>query len=176
MSREIIEETGYESDVLYYIQTFFVSPGGTSERIHLYYARLDTDDPRHEGGGLDSEHEDIRVLHITVDDALNKLQQGEILDAFDKFYSKNIVMEEEDKRREGKEANREYEEQFVGGLTEFRGAEARNVAVNEAEGVAFVEWYMDFAHEAFGDVARHQVAVQHWEDGQVKREHFFYGE
>jgi ADP-ribose pyrophosphatase len=81
MSREIIEETGYESEVLHHIHTFFVSPGGTSERIHLYYARLDTDDPRHEGGGLDSEHEDIRVLNLPVDTALEKLHRGEILDA-----------------------------------------------------------------------------------------------
>jgi ADP-ribose pyrophosphatase len=81
MSREIIEETGYESDLLHHIQTFFVSPGGTSERIYLYYARLDTDEPRHEGGGLEEENEDIRVLHITIDDALQKLENGEIMDA-----------------------------------------------------------------------------------------------
>ncbi len=81
MSREIIEETGYESEILHHIHTFFVSPGGTSERIHLYYARLDTDDPPHAGGGLDSEHEDIRVLNLSVDTALEKLHRGEILDA-----------------------------------------------------------------------------------------------
>jgi ADP-ribose pyrophosphatase len=81
MSREIIEETGYESDLLHHIQTFFVSPGGTSERVHLYYARLDTDNPRYEGGGLDDENEDIKVLHLTVDEALEKLQTGDIVDA-----------------------------------------------------------------------------------------------
>lgn len=36
--REIREETGYEAEALDIIATCFMSPGGTTERLHLFYA------------------------------------------------------------------------------------------------------------------------------------------
>lgn len=108
---------------------------------------------------------------------VNKLNQmileGKILDAFDKFYSKNIVMEEEGNKREGWETNREYEEQFVNSLTEFRGAEVLSVGVDEDNQKTLVEWYFDFTLEGVGDQEFKQVAVQTWEDGKIVNEKFY---
>ena len=81
MHREIEEETGYEVDTLRYLYTFFLSPGGSSERIFLYYGRLDTDERTFDGGGLESEGEDIRTIKMPVDEALQKLKDRQFTDA-----------------------------------------------------------------------------------------------
>ena len=61
-----------------------------------------------------------------LDTKLNeRILQGDILGAFEDFYAEDVVMEEDGKKREGKDANREYEEQFVDALQEFHGAEIR---------------------------------------------------
>ncbi len=112
-------------------------------------------------------------LRAKVDDLNAKILEGKILEAFDQYYAEDVVMEEDDVRREGFEANREYEEQFVNGLTEFRAAEIKSIAVNEEDGVAFIEWYMDFTLEGVGDVEQQQTAVQYWEDGKIVHEKFY---
>lgn len=114
-----------------------------------------------------------KTLRDQIADLNRLILEGRILDAFDRYYADDVVMVEDGKRREGKEANREYEEAFVNGLTEFRGAEVRQIAVNTEVNVAFVEWWMDFTHEEWGDVELHQVAVQQWRDGEIVHEQFF---
>lgn len=100
--------------------------------------------------------------------------KGEILDAFEKFYAEDVVMEEGDQRREGKDENREYEKQFVGALTEFRSAEIKARAIDEDNRVTFSEWENDFTLEGVGDVLQKQVAVRTWnEDGQITHEKFY---
>ncbi|PEN14045.1 hypothetical protein CRI94_08350 [Longibacter salinarum] len=100
--------------------------------------------------------------------------QGKILEAFEKFYAEDVVMEEGDQRREGKEANREYEEQFVGALTEFRSAEIHSRAIDEENRVTLSEWENDFTLEGVGDVLQKQVSVRTWnEDGQITHEKFY---
>lgn len=81
MKREIEEETGYEVDTLRHLYTFFLSPGGSSERVFLYYGRLDANEKTFAGGGLDHEAEDIRTLRIPVDEALKKLKERQFTDA-----------------------------------------------------------------------------------------------
>jgi nudix-type nucleoside diphosphatase (YffH/AdpP family) len=66
MRRELVEEIGYTVLRLHAIHTFFVSPGGTSEQIHLFYARVQSAFKTGEGGGVDTENEDIRTLHVPL--------------------------------------------------------------------------------------------------------------
>jgi ketosteroid isomerase-like protein len=100
--------------------------------------------------------------------------QGEILEAFDKFYADDVVMEEEDKRREGKAANREYEEQFVGALEEFHSAEIKARGIDEDNNVTFSEWENHMTLEGVGRVEQKQVAVRTWNDeGQITHEKFY---
>lgn len=79
--REVTEETGYALDSIRHISTFYVSPGGTSERIILYYAAVTATDRTDQGGGVASEGEDIRVLSVRVDEALRMIDDGRIADA-----------------------------------------------------------------------------------------------
>jgi ADP-ribose pyrophosphatase len=81
MQREVSEEIGYQVRQMQHISTFYLSPGGTSERIYLYYASATPKDHTSAGGGILSEGEDIRTLVMQVDAALRKINSGEIVDA-----------------------------------------------------------------------------------------------
>lgn len=100
--------------------------------------------------------------------------QGEILEAFDKFYADDIVMEEGDDKRVGKEANREYEEQFVDSLEAFHAAEIKARAVDEDNSVTFSEWHNEMTLEGVGRIEQKQVSVRTWnDDGQITHEKFY---
>jgi len=80
--REVQEETGLEIARLEHIATFFPSPGGSSERIFLYYSEVSRDAGSYgETGGLLCEGEDIKSYEFTLEEALNKIKSGEIMDA-----------------------------------------------------------------------------------------------
>ena len=79
--REIVEEVGYEVSSMEPICTFYVSPGGTSERILLFYARVTPSARISAGGGVASEGEDIRSVHIPIAEALARVRDGDIVDA-----------------------------------------------------------------------------------------------
>ena len=109
-----------------------------------------------------------------VEDLNARILQGDILGAFEDYYADDVVMIDAGQPpREGKDINRKYEEVFVNGLTEFRGAEVKSVGIDEEAGKALVEWHFDFTHSDFGDQKYDQVAVQTWKDGQIAEERFY---
>ena len=79
--REILEETGYQVNELTHISTFYVSPGGTSERIILYFADVNTDDKVAAGGGLSTENEDIQIVEFSLPQLWQAVDSGQIVDA-----------------------------------------------------------------------------------------------
>ncbi len=81
LRRELMEEIGYSVNSFRKIASFFVSPGGTSERIHLFYSSVTHKSKITSGGGLVSEGEDVRTVSIGVQSALYKISTGEIMDA-----------------------------------------------------------------------------------------------
>jgi len=78
--RETIEETGYQINVdgLRHVATFFSSPGGTSERIFLYYAEVRESDRRGNGGGVGDE--DIKVLQIPPSELFARIRMRSVED------------------------------------------------------------------------------------------------
>lgn len=62
--RECLEETGYAIQKFKYLGCVFSTPGITSERVHLYIGFCQSTDRINEGGGVDHEHEDIKVIEI----------------------------------------------------------------------------------------------------------------
>jgi ADP-ribose pyrophosphatase len=81
MRRELVEETGYQVPTLRHVYTFYLSPGGSSERIFLYYAEVSPKLKTSAGGGLPAEQEEIR-LHVTpLSEALAMIERGQICDA-----------------------------------------------------------------------------------------------
>jgi ADP-ribose pyrophosphatase len=76
--RETEEETGYRIADPTLISRFFSSPGGTSERIFLYFAEVRESDRVSDGGGVPGE--DVSVLNIPVSDLFAQLDKGQIED------------------------------------------------------------------------------------------------
>lgn len=73
--KEAFEEAGIVLNELEFMLSYLSSPGGTSERLYLYFALADLSQA---GGihGLECEGEDIKVHHLPVDDAFELLEQG----------------------------------------------------------------------------------------------------
>ena len=113
-------------------------------------------------------------IQSSVQAVIDGILKGEILETFDRFYADDVVMSENGvDPREGKAANRAYEEAFVNGVT-FHGAEVGEVLVDGDR--AAIEWTFDFTPEDGGErVQQRQVALQVWRDGKVVRETFYHG-
>ncbi len=109
-----------------------------------------------------------------VEDLNSMILKGQIMEAFEKHYHEDVVMQENEQTPTiGKAANREREKQFLVDLVEFRGAEVKAVAVGD--NVSMVEWFFDYTHKEWGKKTYHQVAVQRWKDGKIVQERFYYG-
>ena len=63
MKREIIEEIGYKVDNMEYVGSYYVSPGGTSEKVHLFISKVSHQVSS--GGGLESENEEIDIVEMS---------------------------------------------------------------------------------------------------------------
>jgi len=81
LRREIEEELGYRAGHVEPISTFFVSPGGSSERVWLYYAEVGDSDRVSEGGGNAAANEEIRIVRLSRDEARAALREGRLNDA-----------------------------------------------------------------------------------------------
>ncbi len=115
----------------------------------------------------------MKDLRTLVDELNQMIMEGKILDAFDKFYAEEVIMQDNDyPQRVGKEINRQFEEDFVNGLTEFRGAKVVNTIISD--GVAAVEWWFDYTHKDYGVRNYTQLAIQRWKNGQIIEEKFYY--
>jgi nudix-type nucleoside diphosphatase (YffH/AdpP family) len=79
--REVLEELGYQVGTVEPIACFYVSPGGSSERILLYYAEVSSAGRVGPGGGVASEDEDIEVVEVPVSELERLLTTGELQDA-----------------------------------------------------------------------------------------------
>ncbi|MCL4167647.1 UNVERIFIED_CONTAM: hypothetical protein GTU68_014264 [Idotea baltica] len=51
-----------------------------TEKMHFFIGEYTDDMKVNEGGGLESEHEDIEVLEMPFKSAVNMLNNGEIVD------------------------------------------------------------------------------------------------
>jgi nudix-type nucleoside diphosphatase (YffH/AdpP family) len=79
--RETEEETGFRIHHVQKIFDAFMSPGAVTERVHFFIGEYDDQDRQSEGGGKHGEGEDIEVLEMTLDEAMQKISSGEIVDA-----------------------------------------------------------------------------------------------
>jgi ADP-ribose pyrophosphatase len=79
--RELQEETGCKLTApLELLTTFYVSPGGTSERMEVYLARVKQLDGLRDRAGIAQEGEDIRPHLVPLSEALEMVKDGRIED------------------------------------------------------------------------------------------------
>lgn len=79
--RETEEETGYRLQKVQKVVETYMSPGAVTEILYLFTGEYDESMKVSEGGGLDSEQENIEVLEYTFDEAYAMIESGEITDA-----------------------------------------------------------------------------------------------
>lgn len=77
-AREVKEETGWHIVKLDYLYALYSCPGISTEKLYYYIASVDK--KTQQGGGLRSEGEDILVIEMSLAQAIEKIQQGEIVD------------------------------------------------------------------------------------------------
>lgn len=81
VKKEVEEEIGYNVNEVEFISSFFVSPGGTSERILLYYSEVNSSDKVFNGGGMKYEKEDIQLIKIKTKEVTQQFKDNKFRDA-----------------------------------------------------------------------------------------------
>jgi len=113
-------------------------------------------------------------LKTLITELNDMVLQGKSIEAFEKFYSDDVIMQENaETPTVGKDANRRREEAFFNNLIDFRSAAVLNVAAGDD--VTMVQWSYDYTHKEWGVKKYTQISVQHWRDGRIWKEQFFYG-
>ena len=79
--RETEEETGYRITKVEKVMETYMSPGAVTEILYLFVGEYDETMKVSEGGGLETEQENIDVLEMSYDDAYAMIASGEIKDA-----------------------------------------------------------------------------------------------
>ena len=78
--REIEEETGYKITEVKKIYEAYLSPGSVTEKLHFFIAEYAEEMKQGKGGGTD-ETEDIEVMELPFEKAVEMISSGEIVDA-----------------------------------------------------------------------------------------------
>ena len=98
---------------------------------------------------------------------------GQILEAFDRYYADDVVMQENAATpTAGKAANREREIKFLESIEQFHGAQCLGSAT--AGDTSYSECVLDVTFKGGVRVKLEQVAVRRWRHGQVVHERFYY--
>jgi GDP-mannose pyrophosphatase NudK len=79
--RETEEETGYRLSTVHKIFETYMSPGSVTEILYLFVGEYDASMKVNDGGGIDTEQENIEVLEYTFDKTFAMIESGEIKDA-----------------------------------------------------------------------------------------------
>lgn len=78
--RETEEETGYRVSSVRKVFEAYMSPGSVTEILYFFVAEYEATMKVNEGGGAEHEQENIEVLELPFEQALNMIKTGEIRD------------------------------------------------------------------------------------------------
>ncbi len=79
--RETEEETGYQIKDVRKIFEAYMSPGSVTEILYFFVAEYSSSMKINEGGGIEDEQENIEVLELKFEDAMQMIETNEIKDA-----------------------------------------------------------------------------------------------
>lgn len=80
IKRETEEETGYKITDVKKVFEVYMSPGSVTELLYFFIAEYSKDMKVNEGGGIEHEQENIEVLEMHINDAMQLIETGEIKD------------------------------------------------------------------------------------------------
>jgi len=78
--RETEEETGYQVRDVRKIFEAYMSPGSVTEYLYFFIAEYSENMKINEGGGVEHEEENIEVLELGIEKAMQMVNSGEIKD------------------------------------------------------------------------------------------------
>lgn len=104
---------------------------------------------------------------------LNQLiLEGRALEAFERYYAEDIVMQENTAPPVvGKARNREREEAFFGSIDEAR---IRLLGSAVGDGVSYSEWIYELSFKDGRKICMTEVSARRWRGGLVIHERFYY--
>lgn len=103
--------------------------------------------------------------------------EGRVTEAFERYYHDDVVIQENDAEpRRGKQASRDFLQRWMADVETSHGGGVKAITSNEADHVTIVETWGDVTFKDGRRVKIEEVAVQHWEDGLIVRERFYYKE
>lgn len=112
-------------------------------------------------------------IERSLNDLNTLVLKGKMLDAFDKYYHDDVIMQDNNLPATiSKAENRKREIEFLDNIVEFRGAKVKGMAVGDA--ISFVIWEYDYTHKEWGVRNYSQVSIQQWKDGKIINEQFIY--
>lgn len=79
--RETQEETGYKVSQVRKIFEAYMSPGSVTEMLYFFISEYSKEMKVTEGGGVEHEEENIEVLELNIDRAMEMVENGEIKDS-----------------------------------------------------------------------------------------------
>lgn len=103
------------------------------------------------------------------------MAQGQMMEAFEELYHEDVeVVEANGEIRKGKATQREAIHGWKSSIQEQHGGGVGKFTSNEAEGVTMVESWFDITFKDGKRRKLEEVGVQHWKDGQIIKEQFYY--
>ena len=81
IKRETEEETGYKINAVKKVMEVYMSPGSVTEMLHFFIAEYSHAMKVTEGGGIAHEQEEIDVLELPMEQAMQMIETDEIKDA-----------------------------------------------------------------------------------------------
>ena len=113
------------------------------------------------------------MSNVRIDELLDYIRNGRIMDAMREFYADSVVMTEPAYgHTEGLEANLVREQKFVDSVAEFRRFETPRVA--RGGDFSIYENVMDWVGTDGKDYHVEQVVVAQWQHGKIVHERFYY--
>lgn len=110
-------------------------------------------------------------------DKLNALiKEGRIKEAFEKYYSDNIIIQVNGNPPIfGKELNRKREVIFLQEIEKLKSAEIKSVTFGGSEdNVSMTEWAIKIENKDGKNKIIHRVNVQHWKDNKIINERLYF--
>ena len=105
----------------------------------------------------------MSALLAKIDDLNDLVLQGKALEAFEKYYHDEVIMQEnQNTQPSGRKPTGRREIDFFSSITEFRSAKPLKITIGE--GVSMVQWHYDYTHKDWGVRNYSQVSVQEWKE------------
>jgi hypothetical protein len=115
-------------------------------------------------------------LKNTVEKLNSLIREGKILDAFEKYYGENVIIQVNGNAPiTGKEQNRKREMIFLQEIEKLNSAEIKSVTFGGAEdNVSMTEWAINIENKEGEKKIIYRVNVQHWKDGKIINEKLYF--